>query len=94
MEIASLHRPGQALEAVTQPVPAENVAANREIIQAVRALNAAELFGQNNELTFLLDRETHRPIIRLVDRKTKDVIRQIPPDYLLHLTEQMERQER
>ena len=61
----------------------------RELIHAVRAVNAAELFGQNNELTFVLDRQTHRPLLRIVDRKTKEVVRQIPPEQVLRLAEDL-----
>ena len=91
MEIAPLQRPGQALTAAPAPIPTEKLAESREIIQAVKALNGAELFGQDNELTFLFDRETQRPVIRLVDRKTKDVIRQIPPEYVLRMSQDLER---
>jgi flagellar protein FlaG len=91
MDITPLHRTGQALPPAPAPVPAEKLAENREIIQAVKALNGAELFGQNSELTFLLDRETQRPVIRLVDRKTKDVIRQIPPEYMLRMAKDIGR---
>ena len=87
------HAAGQPLAAATLAAPVEKPAQHRELIQAVKAVNVAELFGQNSELTFLLDRETHRPIIRLVDRKTKDVIRQIPPEYLLNMAEVIGRQE-
>lgn len=89
MDITPMHRPGSALSPAPAPVPAEKAAENREIIQAVKALNAAELFGQNSELTFLFDRGTQRPIIRLVDRKTKDVIRQIPPENVLRMAQDL-----
>jgi flagellar protein FlaG len=91
MDILSLHHAGHALPAVTAPSPTENLAQNREVIQAVKAVNAAELLGQNNELTFLFDRDTQRPIIRLVDRKTGAVIRQIPPEYVLRMAEDLAR---
>ena len=91
MDIAPLHRAGPAMASAPAPIPAETLAENREVIQAVKALNAAELFGQNSELTFLLDRETQRTVIRLVDRKTKDVIRQIPPEYVLQRAGDLER---
>ncbi len=93
MEIAPVQRAGPALAGAPQPIATDELVEIRELIQAVKALNSAELFGQNSELTFLLDRETHRPIIRLVDRKTKDVIRQIPPEYLLNMAEVIGRQE-
>ena len=43
---------------------------NREIIQAVRAINASVKLGDNNELTFSLDRQTRRTVIKIVDRIT------------------------
>jgi flagellar protein FlaG len=69
---------------VSPPTP-EQVAANRQIVQAVKAVNQAELLGDNTELTFSMDRQTQRPVIQLVDRSTKEVIRQIPPEYLLQM---------
>ena len=92
MDMAPVHRPGQALSPAPAPIQTDRLAENREVIQAVRALNATELFGQNNELTFLLDRETQRAIIRLVDRKTKDILRQIPPEYVLRMRAEIEQQ--
>jgi len=76
---------GQPLAAVAVPQPSEKLVHQRALIQAVKALNAAELFGQNSELSFVLDRETRRPVVRLIDRKTAEVIRQIPPEYLLRM---------
>jgi uncharacterized FlaG/YvyC family protein len=76
---------GQPLAAVSAPLPPEELLGQRALIQAVRALNATELFGQNSELTFVLDRETRRPLVRLIDRKTNEVIRQIPPEYVLRM---------
>jgi len=67
----------------------EVLAENRDLIRAVKALNATELFGQDNELTFVLDRETRRPLVRIVNRETKEVIRQIPPEYILRMAEDM-----
>jgi uncharacterized FlaG/YvyC family protein len=54
-----------------------------EMAHAVTAINAAKLFGQDSELTFAMDRESKRTIIRLVDRKTGKVIQQIPTENVL-----------
>jgi len=61
----------------------------QELIQAVKAVNVAELFGQNSELTFVLDRETRRPLVRLIDRTTNEIIRQIPPEYVLRMAAEL-----
>jgi flagellar protein FlaG len=83
MEITPLQRPGPALSPA--PVDAERVVGKQELIQAIKAVNAAELLGSNNELTFRVDRLTQRPVIRLVNKETGNVIRQIPPEYLLRM---------
>ena len=64
-------------------------AENREIIQAVRAVNASQKLGDGNELVFSLDRETRRPIIKIVNRNTKEVVRQIPNEGVLRLADDL-----
>ena len=64
-------------------------AANREVIQAVRAVNASGKLGDKNELTFSLDRHTRRPIIKIVNRDTKEVVDQIPNEQILLLAENL-----
>jgi uncharacterized FlaG/YvyC family protein len=56
-----------------------------ELAEAVTAVNGAKLFGQDSELTFAMDRESRQMVVRLVDRKTRQLIRQIPQQYLLDL---------
>lgn len=67
------------------PVPPEVLADQREIIKAVKAVNPAELFGENSELTFIYDREARRIVVRIVDSKTHEVRMQTPPEYVLQL---------
>ena len=64
-------------------------AANREVIQAVRAVNASGKLGDKNELTFSLDRHTRRPIITIVNRDTNEVVDQIPNEQVLRLAENL-----
>ena len=88
MDISSITR--------SVPAPAQTVAAdqtekgsqNRDVVQAVKALNGAEMFG-DNELEFQRDAESHRMLIRVVNRKTKELVSQIPPDYVLRLAENL-----
>jgi uncharacterized FlaG/YvyC family protein len=60
----------------------------RALVQAVKAVNAIEMFGQDNELTFFLDRNTHRAVVRIVNRNTHEVVQQIPSEYVLRLAEE------
>jgi flagellar protein FlaG len=93
MEITSVgstaHSPAVSHSQGT-PHPAAAVE-QRELIHAVKAVNEAELFGLNNELTFILDRKSHRPVLRIVDRETREVVRQIPPEYALELARNLKR---
>lgn len=88
MEFTPVNKPGPVMAPV-QTADVERAAENRALIQAVKAVNGAELFGSNSELRFVVDRETQRPVIRLVDRETRDIIRQIPPEYVLRLAEDL-----
>jgi flagellar protein FlaG len=77
---------------ITAPAAVESAAApklqvKRSTAQAVAAVNTAQVFGANNELTFAVDRATKRTVIRLVDKNTGDVIRQVPSETVLHLAE-------
>jgi hypothetical protein len=62
-------------------------AENREVIQAVRAVNASGNLGEDRELVFSLDRQTRRPVIKIVNRNTSEVIRQIPNERVLQLAQ-------
>jgi flagellar protein FlaG len=70
-------------------VPQEVRVEQQQLIKAVKAVNSEQLFGENSELTFVLDRETRRPLLRLVDVRTKEVIRQIPAEYVIRMAEQL-----
>ncbi len=60
-------------------------AATRQIVSAVQALNKSELFGENRQLQFTRDNDTHRVIIKITNPKTGEIIDQIPPETVLHL---------
>lgn len=40
----------------------------------------------NTKLSFSVDNETKRPIIKVTDRETEELIRQIPPEELLKVS--------
>src|SRR5262249_3345781 len=87
MDFTSLNRITQAAPSEVPAIPTDKVAAHREIIQAVKALNRSEMLGEDNQLTFERDRDTQRMVLRVINRKTNEVISQIPPEYVLRLAE-------
>ena len=93
MDIKPLHTAPQAAAPAALTVPAEQQAENLKLIQAVHAINASDMFGQDSELTFSLDRRTQHAVMRVVNRKTKEVIRQIPAEHVLDMAELASRQD-
>jgi flagellar protein FlaG len=89
LEIGRIEGVGDSLvvSPVTPLTPQERTE-QRQLIQAVKAVNEAKLFGQNSELTFSYDRQTRRTVMQIVDKETQEVIRQIPPEYVLRLAEE------
>lgn len=85
MEVGALQKDAQNLPVAPVSTPPEIAAQNRELIQAVRSVNATQQFGMDSQLTFTMDRHTLRPVIKVVNSKTKEVIQQIPPEYVLEL---------
>ena len=81
------HTPVTAEPAAPRPADVEQ----RALIQAVRAVNAGQLFGQDNELTFILDRASRRAVVRIVNRETHEVVDQIPAEYVLRMAEELKR---
>jgi flagellar protein FlaG len=68
----------------------EQASERAKLIQAVKTVNESKALGDNNnELTFAVDRATHRTVIRIINRNTQDVVMQIPAEYVLRLAEQV-----
>lgn len=79
-----------AQSAPVAPTPISAQASqNRQVVQAVKALNKSELFGVENGLEFEKDPDTKRMIVKIVNRETGEVVSQIPPEYVLRLAESL-----
>ncbi len=65
---------------------AQQAAERRQLFQAVKTVNESGQLGRN-QLVFMVDSQTHRPIIRVEDRETHEVVLQIPPEYVLRLAQ-------
>jgi flagellar protein FlaG len=87
MDITSL-QPVATSGAASSQVSVEEAAQRRQVLQAAQSVNQSGVLGQN-QLVFTLDRQTHRAVIRVVDRTTQQVITQIPPEYVLQLAQNL-----
>ena len=92
MDITSLHSPlaSAAAASASTAVPIPQIEDRRALIQAVHAVNEANLYGQENELSFSIDRATQRSVVRIVDRQTRKVVQQIPSEQVLRLAEELQ----
>lgn len=89
MDITAIHRIAQALPATAVPISPDQATQGREVVQAVKALNQTEMFGQDNQLEFQRDQSSRRMVIRIVNRKTNEVVSQVPPEYILRLAQEL-----
>lgn len=90
MEVAKLNGAlGFASHYLPTPISARERAETQEIVQAVQAINQAQMFGEHNELTFSFDRAARKPILKIINKQTGEVIRQIPAEYVLRLHEEI-----
>jgi uncharacterized FlaG/YvyC family protein len=87
MDVNALSRVTQAAPASATPVAVDTAAQNRQVVQAVKALNKSEMFGSDNGLEFERDPESKRWVVKVVNRTTGDVVSQIPPEYVLRLAD-------
>jgi uncharacterized FlaG/YvyC family protein len=49
------------------------------------------MFGQENELLFQKDSQSQRMVVRVVKRKAREVVSQMPPEYVWRLAEYLKR---
>jgi flagellar protein FlaG len=76
-----------ATPAVTAPPSptTEERAFNRSVSAAVETVNNTGSAGDGREVTFSLDQATKRPVIKVIDTATREVLSQWPPEYLLQI---------
>ena len=92
MDLNPIDRGATGLHAPAPVVPVEkNAAEKRQVVQAIKAVNGTEMFGPENELSFQKDAETSRYVVRVINRKTREVVSQVPEEYILRLAEDLKK---
>lgn len=89
MDITGASAAGAALAAIpaSAAVPPGQLANNRNLIQAIQAVNESGTLADNTEITFQIDRNSRLPLVQIIDTTTNKVIEQIPPEYIIQLAE-------
>jgi len=85
MDISSIKPSGVSAPQSAYLDPA-NAGQRRQLVQAMKSVNASGQLGEN-QLVLSVDRQTHRPIIRVENRETHEVVLQVPPQYVLNLAQ-------
>ena len=93
MDVTGVNRTLSALVVAASATPPQRAAENRSIMQAVKTLNAKEMFGHDNQLTFQRDPESKRMVIQMINPRTHEVVLQIPEEYVLRMAEDLKQQE-
>lgn len=67
-----------------------------ELIQAIQFLNRSNLpmLGGNSRFQYQIDAATRIPVVKVIQADTKDVIYQLPPEYVIELARQERRKKR
>jgi uncharacterized FlaG/YvyC family protein len=89
MNISSISNLSSQLSAsaqATQPKPPLGED-QKAVIQAVKAVNASGVLGEENELTFYIDRAANIAVVRFINKKTGEVVQQIPNEQVLKMAE-------
>lgn len=73
---------------VQQPASVPNIG---QVTQAVQNINKMlQQAFQTQNVEFTIDSETERPIVKVVDQRTKEVLRQIPSEEVLELAKALD----
>jgi uncharacterized FlaG/YvyC family protein len=88
MDIKSLSNSGQVYPpAVDTQKPTWRVE-NQDLIRSVNSINPTELFGEGTEMTFDMDPQSKRVVVKILNRQTQEVVAQLPAQYVLDLARQ------
>jgi flagellar protein FlaG len=93
MEIQQVERVLQVPDALDVVSVDKRTPEQRGLIEAVTMVNKSGLLGQDKELAFQMDRDTGRSVIQVVNRRTREVVQQIPPEYVLDVAKALDRAE-
>ena len=73
----------------SQPEGQAQLAERRELVQAVREIEKTKLPGDGNEMRIALDRDTKRPVVRIVNRETGELIQQFPTEEVIRMAQRL-----
>ena len=91
MEIGPLNRVSMSVP-VAADAAQESLALMGQLVVAIRLLNRPEFLERGRELKLRRRAAGRRPIVDLVDRETGEVIDELPPDAVLRMMAELEKE--
>jgi uncharacterized FlaG/YvyC family protein len=93
MNVSSIGNLAAYINAPTQLAVAnrptqDQKADQKALIQALKTVNAAGLVGEENEVTFRIDRAAQIAVVRIVNKNTGELVQQIPTEQVLKMAEE------
>jgi flagellar protein FlaG len=73
-------------------VHAADAATNRRLAGAVRKLNETGAAGTGREFSFSIDPQTKRGVVRIVNSESRELIEQVPSEYILQVEQELDQQ--
>jgi uncharacterized FlaG/YvyC family protein len=70
----------------------ESLELTRQLVIAVRGLNRQEFLERGRELRLRRGPAGKRPVVELVDRETGDVVDEFPPEEILRMMTELEKE--
>jgi len=91
VSIGSPFAPGETVQApaINSGVSGKLIAERRMLSGAVAAINKSGAFGPQREISFLVDQASGRLVVQIVDVGTREVVSQIPSEYVLEMESQL-----
>ena len=66
-------------------VPPTEAVNRRALIKAAAVINRTGTLGARNELVFSIDPASLQAVMHVVNRNTRDVIQELPPEHVLRI---------
>ena len=91
VSIGRPYAPGEPVQAlaIDSGVSGKLIAERRMLSGAVAAINKSGAFGPQRELSFLVDQASGRLVVQIVDIGSREVVSQIPSEYVLEMEAQL-----
>ncbi len=92
----------QDIQAISRDMSQQNMVQNKDLKNELKKMDKDQLENlfkdikekfdyMNKYLKIEIDKDLHEPVVKIIDKRTDEVIKQIPPEYLLELAKKIDK---